>query len=79
MEDIRDDQPLMLTTRSAAARLDVSERTLKRWTAEGRIPRRMIGGRGYYSPGDLRIFVESVADTDDLTDDTTDTEETTSC
>ncbi|WP_062893339.1 helix-turn-helix domain-containing protein [Mycobacterium avium] len=44
-----------LTTPQAAARLGVTDRTVRRWCATGRLPARWHGGRWYISEHDLRI------------------------
>ena len=49
--------PMLLDPPAAAARVGVSERTLRRLTAAGRIQRLKIGARTYYTPEALTAFV----------------------
>jgi len=46
-----------VSTRAAAARLDVDVNTVRRWVREGRLPASRLGG----PRGRLRIFVEDLA------------------
>lgn len=52
-------QPLLLTTREAAALLRVSTRTLHSWTKRGLIKTVRIGWMVRYAPEDLRAFIEA--------------------
>lgn len=51
-------EPMLLTTRQAAWRLNISERTLYSYTQSGSIPVVRIGRAVRYDPADLRAWIE---------------------
>lgn len=53
-------EPLCVDYSSVAARLGVSERTVKRLTSSGRLPAVRIGGRALVRVADLEAFVEQL-------------------
>lgn len=52
-------EPLLLEARDAALALGTSTRTLRRWTADGRIEAHRQGGRVRYSTAELRRFADT--------------------
>lgn len=48
--------------KEAAKRLNITDRTLRRWTADGYFPRPFkIGGRVYFDESTVQGFIESKA------------------
>jgi excisionase family DNA binding protein len=56
MRDLRDDRPL-LTPTQAAARLAISERTLREMARAGKIARVMVEGAPRYEPASLDAYL----------------------
>ena len=54
-----DFEPLLVTSRQAAAMLSVSERTLWSITASGRLPRIQLRRAVRYSVDDLRSYISA--------------------
>lgn len=50
-------QPLAVSVREAAHLLGISERSLRKWTRQGKIRARRIGGRVLYSIATLEEFL----------------------
>jgi excisionase family DNA binding protein len=53
----------LVTPREAAARLDVSDGTIRRWLAEGRIEGVRVGGRLRVAADELERFVQPAGPT----------------
>ena len=51
-------EPLAVSATEAARLLSVSEKTLRTWTAQGKITARRVGGRVLYSVKQLRLLID---------------------
>lgn len=61
--------PLAVSVREAARLLGVSEKSVRNWTAQGKLHARRIGGRVLYSMKELETFLASDSATDMGSDD----------